>query len=280
MNLWEFIELLENQRRTREPAVSLKQIEVKEASESKKGLCCGKCLLTFNSLSLYRDHFRNHTHKDTVELVQNLGSDAEEFITLQKSPSSSSSLFILTELNLQVEVNSILVSCFCQSNPLTVDTFMSGARLFSCKRYWSVFLYRSGSYASGIFDVINRKFCHTYHSSRYTIRKKSGFSQNKCDKSKTIHSAGSSIRREQFNKLMEDIRNNVQKWSSYIKSSSLIVWMPNCNIQGIFTECLEEDFKRFSAVNFQIDDINLDALDKCVDLLTDTPCRTWKRIGQ
>lgn len=90
-----------------------------------------------------------------------------------------------------------------------------------------------------------------------------------------MHSAGSNIRRDQYNKLLDDIKENVREWAPFVSSSSLLLWMQSSDIQTVLADSLGEAFKLLIALNFQIDDVNSEALDKCVDTLTATPCRTW-----
>ena len=282
MKIWELLVILKNQEKQSSLMERDDIIENKGNDFITAGLRCQQCSSEFGSLKLYRAHYKEHVHADNIIEIQRSKSVSSDSCIPQIIRVCNTQYYSISfpMLNIEVMVNNIwiyLYDCVSGANPNpTMKSFTDGLNVLCESRYWLIFLYRSGCYASGVFDVTSKTFFQKYRSSRYTIRGKAGYSQIKCDKSKTIHSAGSSIRRDQYNKLMEDIKGNLMEWTDYVKMSKMILWMPHAEIYEVFSKCLGENYRKLIRINMQIDEVNSESLDKCIEMLTDTPSKTWR----
>lgn len=117
----------------------------------------------------------------------------------------------------------------------TFSRYLEEFKAINKKKRWSIFLCHGGYFAGAIFDR-NEVICHR-RVSRYTTRRKQGGSQSSKDKTKSIRSAGSQIRRLNEVKLKEDVARTLEEWKDQIISSDLIfLFAPNQNRSYFYYE--------------------------------------------
>lgn len=134
MNLWEFIELLEENYAKSQRSLPVENEQCDKKNES-AGLYCKDCCTIFASLNMFRQHFKTRIHigHERIGLLHQNEQGEHTFKKVDNSPSFN---VCMAHLYLEVTVNSIFVKCFCKENSLTVDSFLKGSKEFCAGKYY------------------------------------------------------------------------------------------------------------------------------------------------
>jgi hypothetical protein len=111
--------------------------------------------------------------------------------------------------------------------PVAVPAVVGDPAVLVNASYVCVLLLRSGRFAGAVWDGLGNVLAHTAFK-RYTVRRKSGGSQSKNDKSKNApaNSVGAQIRRAQERKLSEDVSQVVEeKWRIFFEDPRAVVFV-------------------------------------------------------
>lgn len=137
--------------------------------------------------------------------------------------------------------------------------------------YWILLIASSGSFAMGVVDGDTLCFVDSVVTKRYTSRRKAGFSQHKLDNMKKVTSMGSIIRREQENKLIEDLHTALFTFRQKYHPAFMF-WNDNYIFRGLVKECLPTT--PCIEFGFECTVISREELDSCLNKLVQTPCKS------
>ena len=110
---------------------------------------------------------------------------------------------------------------------LAIPAVVSDPNILLYAKFFAVVLLRSGRFAGAVWDHTGSVVVHTCFK-RYTVRRKNGGSQSKNDQSRggsVAHSAGAQIRRNQEQRLAEEIKYLIElEWKEYLKDPKCVVF--------------------------------------------------------
>lgn len=213
---------------------------------------CSKCPgFSYYSTEEFREHSRSDWHLFNLKnpsaglsfaqwSSHGLGSDSEDSCS---SSSSAPESLEAEPISSRLMFNSIPYNPIGDSG-VAFPMAVSDINALLHAKYVAVLILRSGRFAGAVWDINGHVIVHSCMK-RYTVRRKNGGSQRKCDNAKgsPANSIGAQIRRYQEQKLSEEINDLIsKKWYKYLSSSSAVVfgYASKSHTQSLFVGPLEK----------------------------------------
>ena len=227
-----------------------KQIDVPRSSISiENKLSCKICRLSdFSTLDEFKFHRQSEEHLNNLTHSLSISSEIshENYSDNSNSSSIGSPLFEIVHNSTKMHCYKVLISSRKEDiySKLTLNFDLSiYKRLRMLKdSHIAIVLNGGGYFAAAIFDNLSKQMVCSKTFRRYTTRRKQGGSQSLKDNQKSgIHSAGSTIRRENEKKLKDEIINLFASWKSHLDKCTIIF----CNRDSFL---MQEVFKNYGNI--------------------------------
>lgn len=223
-----------------------KPIEVPQFTiPTENKLSCKICrIATFSTLEEFKFHRQSEEHLENLTESMSISSEMSgEEDDESVSNSKGSPLFEIVHKSSKLQCYKVLISHRKDElyPKLAVDLDYDVLnRLNRVKDSCIIIALNGGGYfAAAIFDNSKKQMICSKTFRRYTTRRKQGGSQSLKDNQKSgIHSAGSTIRRENEKKLKDEIENLIISWKSHMERCSLIF----CNRDPFLTQEVFKDY--------------------------------------
>ncbi len=206
---------------------------------------CTTCLIDFDSSENLREHHRTDLHKTNLQILQT--HDAVCLDNLDKDNSTENSnksceITFCCKSNIKLTLWKVLLIHQEDKHDLKqrVPIYVHSLKhiKFSISQI-AIFLLCGGRLACGIFQ--NQKIiCHKA-AVYYTVRKGQGGSQVTADntKSNRIKSSGSTLRRNQQTKFVENVQRTLFEWRTELARCSLIFYYAPSNNRKILLQNID-----------------------------------------
>lgn len=205
---------------------------------------CKICRISdISTLDDFKLHRQSEEHLNNLTESLSISSEISLEDADSESNSKGSPLFEIIYGSPKIQCYKVLISSrkedIYSKTILNLDLSIYSRLSALKKTYITIFMNGGGYFAGAIFDNSTKQMVCSKTFRRYTTRRQQGGSQSLKDNQKSgIHSAGSTIRRENEKKLKEDILNLFISWKSHMENCDLFF----CNRDPFLTQ---EVFKNY-----------------------------------
>lgn len=213
---------------------------------------CSKCPgFSYYSTEEFREHSKSEWHLFNLKHPSsglNFEQWSAHYLDVDSGDSCSSSLSDSEILEAEPTPSRLILNSIAYhpigDSGVAFPSAASDTSALLNANYICVLILRSGRFAGAVWDRSGNVVVHSCMK-RYTVRRKNGGSQRKCDNAKgsPANSIGAQIRRNQEHKLSEEIEQLVtKKWYKYLSSSTAVVfaYSSKSQTQSLFVGPLEK----------------------------------------
>lgn len=245
----------------------------KNLNPSENKLSCKICQISdFSTLDEFKLHRQSEEHLNNLTESLSISGESSLEDANSESNSKGSPFFEISHDSSKIQCYKVMISCrkedMYSKRTLTLDLSIYGRLNVLKKTYIIIAINGGGYFAGAIFDNSTKQIVCSKTFRRYTTRRQQGGSQSLKDNQKSgIHSAGSTIRRENEKRLKEEIINLFISWKSHMDNCALIF----CNRDSFLTQEVFKNHSNFLRIlPFNTYRANFEEICRCYNELIST----------